>query len=155
MKGLKSLLKIVPKIYKIDVKGLDDNSEYYHPFITLDKDSTFVDTSLTIKSDYIQNYLRKDRFGFLPFSNDGTPWHSCQYAALPEIYVQDASLEIAWSRLIFEKNTIAGENIIPFISKEFEGFDINEPEDLRLAEYYINHSKVSLPLIGISPYDVD
>lgn len=43
-----------------------------YALITLDKDSSFVDTSLSMKSDYIQNYLRKDRFGFLPFSNDGS-----------------------------------------------------------------------------------
>jgi N-acylneuraminate cytidylyltransferase len=29
----------------------------------------------------------------LPYANDTTPWHSCQYAALPEIFAQDASLE--------------------------------------------------------------
>jgi CMP-N,N'-diacetyllegionaminic acid synthase len=89
----------------------------------------------------------------LPFSNDAIPWHSSQYAALPEIYVQDASLEIAWSRIAMQKNTIAGESIIPFVSKDFEGFDINEPEDLMLAEYYINQNKASLPSIEIFPYE--
>lgn len=97
--------------------------------------------------------LRNNRMlPVLPFSNDGTPWHSSQYAALPEIYVQDASLEIAWSRIALEKNTIAGENIVPFVSRAFEGFDINEPEDLLLAEHYINQKKVCLPMIGIPPY---
>ena len=28
----------------------------------------------------------------LPKTLDGQPWHSCQYAALPEVYVQNASL---------------------------------------------------------------
>lgn len=88
----------------------------------------------------------------MPFSNNNTPWHSSQYAALPEIYVQDASLEIAWTRLPLERGTIAGENIIPFVSKDLEGFDINEPEDWLLAEHYISHNKVSLPLIGMDPY---
>jgi N-acylneuraminate cytidylyltransferase len=97
--------------------------------------------------------LRNNRMlPVLPFSNDETPWHSSQYAALPEIYVQDASLEIAWSRIALVSNTIAGENIIPFVSRAFEGFDINEPEDWFLAEHHIKNNKVSLPLIGISPY---
>jgi len=97
--------------------------------------------------------LRNNRMmPVLPFSNDGTPWHSSQYAALPEIYVQDASLEIAWSRIALEKNTIAGESIIPFLSRGFEGFDINEPEDWLLAEHYINQNKASLPLISMLPY---
>jgi len=39
--------------------------------ITLQKDTTYVDTSLTIKKDYQYNYLRKDLFGLLPFSNEG------------------------------------------------------------------------------------
>lgn len=39
--------------------------------ITLQKDTTYVDTSLTIKKEYQFNYLRKDIFGLLPFANEG------------------------------------------------------------------------------------
>ncbi|WP_293871777.1 putative porin [Flavobacterium sp.] len=39
--------------------------------ITLEKDTTYVDTSLTIKKEYEYNYLRKDIFGLLPFANEG------------------------------------------------------------------------------------
>ncbi len=39
--------------------------------ITLEKDTTYVDTSLTIKKEYEFNYLRKDIFGLLPFANEG------------------------------------------------------------------------------------
>jgi hypothetical protein len=39
--------------------------------ITLQKDTTYVDTSLTIKKEYEFNYLRKDIFGLLPFANEG------------------------------------------------------------------------------------
>jgi CMP-N,N'-diacetyllegionaminic acid synthase len=88
----------------------------------------------------------------MPFTNDGTPWHSSQYAALPEIYAQDASLEIAWSHIALEKNTIAGEIIIPFISNGLEGFDINEPEDWVLAEHYLATGEVRLPVISKSIY---
>jgi N-acylneuraminate cytidylyltransferase len=42
----------------------------------------------------------------MPFTNGITPWHSSQYAALPEIFIQDASLEIAWTRIALEKNSI-------------------------------------------------
>lgn len=38
---------------------------------TLEKDTTYVDTSLTIHSDYKYNYQRKDIFGLLPFANEG------------------------------------------------------------------------------------
>jgi len=88
----------------------------------------------------------------MPFTNDSTPWHSSQYAALPEIYAQDASLEIAWSRIALDQNTIAGESIIPFISQGMEGFDINEPEDWLLAENYLANGQARLPSISHTPF---
>ena len=84
----------------------------------------------------------------MPFTNNNeTPWHSSQYTSLPEIYVQDASLEIARTDIVKNKNTIAGEIIIPFISQGLEGFDINDPEDWLLAEHYIKKGVAKLPLI--------
>jgi N-acylneuraminate cytidylyltransferase len=88
----------------------------------------------------------------MPFSNGTTPWHSSQYAALPEVYAQDASLEIAWTRLPLEQSTIAGEAIIPFISQGLEGFDINQPEDWLLAEHYLASGDARLPAIRQTPY---
>lgn len=88
----------------------------------------------------------------LPFTLDSIPWHSSQYAALPEIYAQDASLEIAWSRIALEQRTIAGEAIIPFISEDLEGFDINQPEDWLLAEYYLAYGYATLPVISHPPF---
>ncbi len=88
----------------------------------------------------------------MPFTNAGTPWHSSQYAALPEIYAQDASLEMAWSRIALERHTIAGESIIPFVSQGLEGFDINEPEDWVLAEYYLAQGQARLPAIRQIPF---
>ncbi|MFZ2162794.1 MAG: acylneuraminate cytidylyltransferase family protein [Sideroxyarcus sp.] len=90
----------------------------------------------------------------MPFTNGATPWHSSQYAALPEIYAQDASLEIAWSRIALEQNSIAGEAIIPFISQGLEGFDINEPVDWLLAEHYLAQGEASLPTISLIPYPI-
>lgn len=88
----------------------------------------------------------------LPYSNDGTPWHSSQYAALPEIYVQDASLEIAWSRVALEHSSIAGEAIIPFVSQGSEGFDINQAEDWWLAERMLATGEATLPVIDFPPF---
>lgn len=84
----------------------------------------------------------------LPFTLNGTPWHSNQYAALPEIYVQDASLEIAWTRVPLEQGIIAGNAILPFVSIGMEGFDINQPEDWMLAEHYIAQGEAPLPSIA-------
>jgi CMP-N,N'-diacetyllegionaminic acid synthase len=84
----------------------------------------------------------------LPFTNGNTPWHSSQYAALPEIYAQDASLELAWTRVALECASIAGEAVIPFISRGLEGFDINEPEDWLLAQHYIDRGEAQLPTVN-------
>jgi len=88
----------------------------------------------------------------LPYCIGTTPWHSSQYAALPEMYVQDASLEIAWSRVALEQNSIAGESIIPFVSRDLEGLDINEPDDWWLAERKISLEQVRLPDVHLPPY---
>jgi CMP-N,N'-diacetyllegionaminic acid synthase len=90
----------------------------------------------------------------LPFTNGSTPWHSSQYAALPEVYAQDASLEIAWSRVALEEASIAGEAIIPFVSEGLEGFDINEPEDWWLAEHLLDQREAVLPAVDIPSYHI-
>ena len=58
--------------------------------ITLQKDTTYVDTSLTIKKEYEYNYLRKDIFGLLPFANEGQTYTVLDFGlknftSLPEI----------------------------------------------------------------------
>lgn len=88
----------------------------------------------------------------MPFAIGTTPWHSSQYAALPPVYAQDASLEIAWTRVPLEQGSIAGQAIIPFISQGLEGFDINEPEDWLLAESYLTTGAATLPAIAQAPF---
>jgi len=69
-----------------------------------------------------------------PFHGPKAPWHSSPYGVLPEIWVQNASLEMAWSRVVFEDGTISGNVIMPFFTRGYEGFDINTEEDFELAE---------------------
>jgi len=83
----------------------------------------------------------------LPFGFAEQPWHSSQYQALPEVYVQNASLEIAWSRVIFQDGSIAGNVVMPFFTNDCEGFDINSEYDWRRAEELIQSGKVKLPQI--------
>jgi CMP-N,N'-diacetyllegionaminic acid synthase len=90
----------------------------------------------------------------MPFKIDDTPWHSSQYANLPEIHVQNASLEISWTRNVLENKSIAGELVMPFLTNEIEGFDINEPEDIILAELYIAQDKSILPEISIREFKI-
>lgn len=48
--------------------------------ITLERDTTHVDTSLNIRSLYKHNYLRRDLFGLMPFANEGQPYNTLQYS---------------------------------------------------------------------------
>jgi N-acylneuraminate cytidylyltransferase len=88
----------------------------------------------------------------LPFWNDRQPWHSSQYQALPEVYVQNASIEIAWSRVVFDGRTIAGEAVAPFLTEGHEGFDINRPEDWAAAETLVSSGAVRLPEVTAPAY---
>jgi hypothetical protein len=48
--------------------------------ITLERDTTYIDTSLTIQKKYSHNYLRKDNFGLLAFPNEGQTYNTLQYS---------------------------------------------------------------------------
>lgn len=50
-----------------------------YKIITLDRDTTYVDTALTLKKDYETNYLRKDIFGLLPMTNDGHSYNTLDF----------------------------------------------------------------------------
>ena len=51
-----------------------------YAIITLQRDTTYVDTSLTIKREYDYNFLRKDYFGLMPFANDGQTFNTLNYS---------------------------------------------------------------------------
>ena len=88
----------------------------------------------------------------LPQSPAELPWHSSQYAALPEVFVQNASLEIARSEVVFETRTIAGSTVMPFFTEGYEGFDVNLPYDWQYAEELIRAREAILPVIDQEPY---
>ena len=88
----------------------------------------------------------------LPLTPEQQPWHSSQYAALPEVYVQNASLEIAWSRVVSEGRTIAGSVVLPFLTEGDEGFDVNEEFDWWNAERLLKRDEVKLPAVGVTPW---
>lgn len=55
------------------------NIKQYQLF-NLKGDTTYVDTSLTIQKEYAYNYLRKDNFGLLAFSNEGQTYNTLDYS---------------------------------------------------------------------------
>jgi CMP-N-acetylneuraminic acid synthetase len=90
----------------------------------------------------------------LPLSPQEQPWHSSQYQSLPEVYVQNASLEIAWTRVVLEERTIAGTVVMPFLTEEYEGFDVNNTYDWKLAEHLITKGDVQLPAVTKVPHSI-
>ena len=91
-------------------------------------------------------------FPLLPIGPAEQPWHSSQYPTLPEVYVQNASLEIAWSRVVYEGRTIAGNSYLPFITAGDEGYDVNDVADWIYAEYLLRHGEATLPPVRQTPY---
>ena len=88
-----------------------------------------------------------------PSDPGAPPWHSMPYQALPPIYAQNASLEIAWTRVVAEKRTIAGDELVPFMTRDYEGFDINDPHDWMIAERLLADGVVTLPPVAQEPYE--
>ncbi len=90
----------------------------------------------------------------LPIGPADQPWHSSQYPSLPEVWVQNASLEIAWTRVVAEGRTIAGTVLMPFFTRDYEGFDVNKPYDWELAEHLVRTGQARLPDAAPVPHQV-
>jgi len=133
-------------------KDLDMNTEYssitdtvkkkkqkiatidQYKIVTLEHDTIYADTSLTIKSAYRQNHLRKDLFGHLEMSNIGQPLSTIQYSLTsfspyPEIgfngkhsnYIQADQIRYysaatPFTELFFNTTINKGQNVDSFIT---------------------------------------
>jgi CMP-N,N'-diacetyllegionaminic acid synthase len=84
----------------------------------------------------------------LPLGPIDQPWHSSQYPTLPLVYEQNASLEIAWTRVVFDDRTIAGNVVMPFLTKQEEGLDVNDALDWRIAEEMVRSGEAHLPRVS-------
>ena len=70
------------------------------------------------------------------------PFHSRPTQTLPPVLAQNASLEIAWRRVV--PKSISGVRVLPFYTQGYEGLDINRDEDFLLAETLLEHGLVRL-----------
>jgi CMP-N,N'-diacetyllegionaminic acid synthase len=91
----------------------------------------------------------------MPLTPADRPWHSSQYQALPEVFVQNASLEIARSATVLDKGSIAGETIVPFLTEAAEGLDVNDEKDWWYAEWLLANGAVALPQINKKPMEFE
>lgn len=79
------------------------------------------------------------------------PWHDSQHTTLPEVYVQNASLEIAPVRTVIETGTISGGRVLPFLTRDNEGLDVNSEIDWAVAELLVKQEHALLPAVGNGP----
>ena len=90
----------------------------------------------------------------LPQPNEPPPLHSRQYQALPPVYAQNSSLEIAWRRAVTDHGSISGERVAPFFTEGAEGFSIDYEEDWRAVERLVSTGQASLPEVEQAPTEV-
>lgn len=80
-------------------------------------------------------------------SNLAAAWHAGQYQALPQVYVQNSALEIAWTRVVFATGTREGRTIAPFFTSGYEGFNVDDEEDWERARALVKAGAASLPRV--------
>ena len=79
------------------------------------------------------------------------PWHDSQFQALPKVFVQNSSLEIAWSRVV-DEGLLGGNNRIPFFTEGLEGFSIDREDDWARAEALVESGEGKLPAVDVEPW---
>lgn len=97
--------------------------------------------------------LKADRI--VPLLDDGgaaPPWHSSPYQSLPPVYVQNASLEIARTRVISETGTIAGREVRPFLCRGHEGFDLNDQLEWSMLVMLLADGVAHLPEVEVAAF---
>ncbi len=57
----------------------EDATIYMYKFVSSKRDTTYVDTTLSIQKEYKYNYLRKDNFELIAFSNIGQSYNTLSY----------------------------------------------------------------------------
>jgi CMP-N,N'-diacetyllegionaminic acid synthase len=85
----------------------------------------------------------------LPQPPGEVPTHSRQTASLEPVYVQDSSLEIAWTRIV-AGGEIAGARVVPFFPEGLEGFSIDYPDELATAERLARENPALLPQVEVT-----
>ena len=79
-------------------------------------------------------------------------WHAGQYQALPQVYVQNSALEIAWTRVVTDTGTREGRVLAPFLTQGLEGFNVDDEDDWERAERLVQAGEVTLPAISRESY---
>ena len=86
----------------------------------------------------------------LPYEHAETtvPWHNSSMQSLPEVYVQNASLEVCKYNSFLKSSSISGDTVAPFFTNDLEGFDINYLRDIHFAEFMVANGLWSPPMLN-------
>ena len=79
-------------------------------------------------------------------------WHAGQYQALPQVYVQNSALEIAWTGVVTETGSREGRVLAPFLTQALDGFNVDDEEDWERAERLVEAGAVTLTAVTRPPY---
>lgn len=90
----------------------------------------------------------------LPVQPEDGEWYSSPTQSLPEVWVQNACIEFAHSRCLFEQRSISGNRIGAFKTVFPEGFDLNTQTDVVSLNLMLNSGQYSLPTINAEPFAV-
>ena len=127
---------------------LSEGRDSYDSLRAVERVSQHPNKMWTRRGAYITPYAPLTIGGINPAPQ---PAHSVPTQILPEVLVQNASLEMAWTKTLTRYKNISGENIMPFFTEGFEGFDINRPIDWLIAEQLIANGEATLPEIAERP----
>lgn len=72
---------------------------------------------------------------YKPREVDGFPAFDMPTQRLGDVYVQNGCIHVAWTKTMERFGNVSGQKIKPFLTEGREGIDINNPEDLRYAEW--------------------
>ena len=82
----------------------------------------------------------------LPAGDPFEPWHSQPTQNLPDVYIQTAGLEMAWTETVLETKTIAGSVVLPWVLEGPEALDINTRDEWDDAVALVEAGLVELPV---------
>lgn len=82
---------------------------------------------------------------YLDQSGELIPTHNRPTQSLEELWIQNASLEIARLKSVLESNSISGRKVLGFKMPEFEGIDLNTELDWKLLEALVRDRPELLP----------
>jgi N-acylneuraminate cytidylyltransferase len=88
----------------------------------------------------------------LPVQPDEGEWYSSPTQSLPEVWVQNACIEFAYTRCLFEQKSISGKRIGAFKTVFPEGFDLNTQADVVNLRMLLGTDQYSLPTINAEPF---